>query len=50
MMEIMVLSSTPKREDVVQAPREIVTGMSIDSLMQTQANPDIDGDDMQVLG
>lgn len=44
-----MLGTTPEREDVVQAPGEVVAGVSVDGLMKTQGNPDIDGEDVQVV-
>lgn len=49
-MEVMMLSTAPEWEDIPQAPREIVPGMSIHCLMQAHADPDINGNDMEVLG
>lgn len=46
MMEIVVLSSTPEREDVVQAPGEVIPRVGVDGLVQPQEDPDIHGDDV----
>ena len=50
MMYVMVVSAGPKREEVVQAPWELITAMRVDGLEQTKDNPDIHGQDMKVLG
>lgn len=46
----MVVSSGPERQEVVQGPWELVTGMSVHSLEQPQADPHGDGEQMQVPG
>lgn len=48
-VDIMMLGTGPKRKEVVQAPRELVSGVSVDSLEQTHGDPDVDGEDMQVV-
>jgi len=49
-MYVMVVSAGPEREEVVQAPWELITAMRVDGLEQTEDNPDIHGQDMEVLG
>ena len=50
MMNIMMLSPRPEGQEVMQAPRKIVTAMRVDRLEQTQHNPDIHCQYMQVPG
>jgi len=49
-MNIVVLSASPERQKVVQAPWEIVSRVGIDSLEQAEDDPDVDCQDVQVLG
>ena len=47
-MNIVMLCAGPERQDVVQAPRELITAVRVDGLEQTEHNPDIHGQDVQV--
>ena len=49
-MYVMVVSAGPEREEVVQAPWELITAMRVDGLEQTEDNPNIHGQDMEILG
>lgn len=49
-MVIVVLSARPARQPVVSRPREIVPGMSLHSLEQTQGHPGKGGDKVKVAG
>jgi hypothetical protein len=49
-VDIVVLSAGPEGEEVVQAPRELVTGVGIDGLEQAEDDPDVDGEDVKILG
>lgn len=40
-VEVVVISSGPEGNDLVERPREIVSGMSVDSLEQTQRDPNV---------
>lgn len=50
MMHVMMLSASPERQEVVQAPGELVAAMRIDGLEQAEHNPSVHGKDVQVLG
>lgn len=47
-VEVVVIRAGPERYPVPQAPREIVSGMSVDGLEQPENDPDVDGDDVEV--
>lgn len=49
MMEIMMFSPTPKRENIMQTPREIIPRMRVHRLMQPQTHPYIHRNNMQIL-
>ncbi len=44
----MMLSAGPEGKEVVQAPWEFVSAVSIDSLEQTADNPEVHGEDMKI--
>lgn len=46
----MVVSTGPEREEVVERPGELVAGVRVDSLEDTENNPDVHGQDVKVLG
>lgn len=46
----MVVGPGPERKEVVQTPRELVAGVGIDGLKQTENDPHIHGDNVQLLG
>lgn len=50
MVEIMVISPGPEREEVVETPGKLITTVRIDGLEQAQHNPDVHGEDVQVAG
>ena len=50
MVDIVVVGSGPEGKEVVQTPRELIAGVSIDGLKQTENDPDIHGDNVQILG
>lgn len=50
MVLIVVLSPGPKRQKVMQAPREFITAMRINRLEKPTHNPDVHCQDMQVAG
>jgi len=45
-----MLGTSPKRQEVVQAPGEFVTAVRIDCLEETAGDPEIHGKDVEVLG
>lgn len=47
---VVVVSTRPERQDVAQAEGEVVARVRINRLEQTQNDPDVHRDDMQVLG
>jgi hypothetical protein len=49
MVHIVVVCAGPEREEMVQRPRELVSGVRINSLKQPQHNPRIHGQDMQIV-
>jgi hypothetical protein len=50
MMRIVVLRASPERQEMVQRPREFVAGMRINGLEKSEQDPDVHGQDVQVLG
>lgn len=48
MMNIMIVGTSPEWEEIMQAPRELVAAMRIDGLKNTEHNPNVHGEDMQV--
>lgn len=48
-VNIMMLGTSPERKEMVQTPWEIVTAVRIDSLEETAGNPEIHGQDVEVL-
>jgi len=44
----VVLGARPKWNDVLERPREVVSGMGINGLEKTEGDPDVDGDYVQV--
>jgi hypothetical protein len=49
-VNIVVLSAGPEREEVVQAPGELVTRVGIDRLEQAEDDPDVDRENVKILG
>ena len=49
MMEIVVISATPERNELVKTPRKIVPRVRINSLEQSKGNPDVHGYKVQVV-
>lgn len=50
MMNIMMISACPERQEMVQRPRELVSRVRIDSLEEPQHDPYVHGQDVQILG
>ncbi len=44
----MMIRSTPEWYDMLQTPREIVSGVSIDGLEQPEGYPAVYGEDMEI--
>lgn len=49
-VNIVVVCASPEWQEVVQAPWELVTAVSINSLEQAQDNPDVHGQDVKLAG
>lgn len=49
MMHIVVVGTSPERQDVVQAPWELISRVGIDGLEQSKNDPGVHGKDMEVL-
>lgn len=49
-VNIVVVSAGPDGEEVVERPGELVTRVRVDGLEQTQHDPSIHGEDVEVLG
>ena len=49
-VEIVVISTGPEGKDVLERPREIVSAVSINSLEETEDDPDVHGEDVEVAG
>jgi len=50
MVDIMMISACPEREEVVQAPWKFISRMCINSLEKTSDDPNIHGQNVQILG
>ena len=48
-VNIVVLSAGPEREEVVQAPGKLVSAVRIDGLEHTESNPAVHGEDVKIL-
>jgi len=48
-VSVVVVSAGPEWKEVVQAPREFVTGVSVDGLGKSEDNPDVHGENVEVL-
>ena len=46
---IVVIGSSPEGEDVSERPREVVSRVSVDCLAQSESNPEVDGENVQIL-
>jgi len=49
-VNIVMLSSSPEWDEVVERPWEFVSRVGIDSLEETEDNPNVHGDDVEVSG
>ena len=49
-MHIVVLSPCPEGQEMVQAPREFVAGMRVDSLKESPHDPKVHSQNVQVTG
>ena len=49
-VNIVVVSTGPDGKEVVKRPGELVAGVRVDGLEDTQGDPDVHGQDVQVLG
>lgn len=49
-VQIVVVSASPDGEEVVERPGEFVSGVRVDGLEETQHDPGVHGQDVQVLG
>ena len=49
-MHIVVIGPGPEGKEVMQAPGELVSAMSVDGLKQAQDDEDVHGKDVQVVG
>lgn len=47
-VHIVVLRASPEGKEVAQAPREVIARVRVDSLEQTEDNPHVHGEQMQV--
>lgn len=50
MVNIVVLSAGPERQEVVKTPWELVAAVRVDGLEHTEADPSVHGQDVEVLG
>lgn len=50
MMDVMMFGAGPEREEVVQAPGELVAAVGVDGLEQPADDPDVHGQDVEVPG
>ena len=50
MVKVVVISTGPEGEYVLEGPRKIVSAVSIDGLEETENDPDVHGKDVEVSG
>jgi len=50
MMDIVIIGASPEGEEIVQAPRKIITAVRIDSLEETKSDPRIHRQNVKILG
>jgi hypothetical protein len=48
-VNVVVFSTSPEWEEVMQAPGEFVTTVSVDSLEKTEGDPDVHSQDVEIL-
>jgi len=46
----VVVSTSPDWQEVVERPGELITRVRVDGLEHTQRDPDVHGEDVEVLG
>lgn len=49
-VEVVVIRTGPERQEVVKTPGEFIATVRVDGLEQTQDNPDVHGENVQVTG
>ncbi len=49
-VEVVVVSAGPEGEPVLEGPGEVVAGVGVDGLEEAEGDPDVDGEDVEVLG
>jgi hypothetical protein len=49
-VEVVMLGTRPEGDDVVQRPGEVVARVRVDGLEKAEDDPEVDGDDVEVLG
>jgi hypothetical protein len=50
MVQIMVIRTRPEGQEMMQTPWEFISTVGINGLEQTQHDPDVHGEDMQITG
>lgn len=45
-----MLGSGPERQEVVEGPGELIAGMSVDGLEETEDDPAVHGQDVEIFG
>lgn len=49
-VDVVVISTGPEGQEVVERPRELVAGVSVDGLEETENDPNVHGHDVEVAG
>lgn len=49
-VNIVVVGASPERQEVTQAPGEVVAAVGIDSLEEAEGDPDVHGDHVEITG
>lgn len=49
-VHVVVVGTSPDREEMAQAPREVVAAVGVDSLPQTKDDPEVHGDEVKLTG
>jgi len=48
-VEVVVVGAGPERENVLEGPGEVISGVGINGLEETENDPDVDSDNVQFL-
>jgi len=46
---VVVVGSSPERQEVSERPREVITRVRVDGLAETKSDPDVNSEDVKIL-